>query len=104
MIRLAYYNVTEEERQQSEGNQVRKAFVGLPVTSSAIVCPTILLLHIFSSVDLTLLYFFFLALMGCLFISKVRFTKPGLRGILIMIGIGVIEAAALIYILVLSKK
>ncbi len=104
MIRLAYYNVTEEERQQSEGNQVRKAFVGLPVTSSAIVCPTILLLHIFSSVDLTLLYFFFLALMGCLFISKVRFTKPGLRGVLIMIGIGVIEAAALIYILVLSKK
>ena len=36
LIRLAYFNVTEEERQRTEGG-VRKTYTGLPVTSAALI-------------------------------------------------------------------
>lgn len=35
VIRLAFFNVSEEERQHSEGNKARKSYRGLPVTCSA---------------------------------------------------------------------
>ena len=46
MIRLAYFNVLEEERQKTEDG-ANKTYVGLPVTSAALIFPTILLIHIF---------------------------------------------------------
>ena len=33
--------------------------------------------------------------MPVLFISKIKITKPGIRGILIMVGVGAVEFAAL---------
>ena len=56
MIRLAYFNVMEEKRQKEEGG-VRKAYIGLPVTSAALIFPSILLLQYVVSVDITILYF-----------------------------------------------
>jgi len=38
VIRLAYYNVTEELRQQKT-DEVRKTYSGLPITSSALIFP-----------------------------------------------------------------
>ena len=103
MIRLAYFNVLEEERQETE-TTVRKTYLGLPVTSAALVFPTVLLLHIFLPLDFTFLYFIFMILVGFLFISKIKVKKPTMKGILIMIAIGAIEAAALIFVLVFLKK
>ena len=42
LIRLAYFNVTEEERQRTEGG-TRKVYTGLPVTSAALIFPIVLL-------------------------------------------------------------
>lgn len=39
LVRLAYFNVTEEEN-QAKGQLVRKVYTGLPVTSSALIFPT----------------------------------------------------------------
>ena len=103
MIRLAYFNVLEEERQETETG-VRKTYLGLPVTSAALVFPTILLIHIFCNADLTLLYFAFLIVIGFLFISKIQVKKPTLKGIIIMIAIGAIEAAALAFVFIVMKK
>ncbi|MCR4948047.1 MAG: CDP-alcohol phosphatidyltransferase family protein [Treponema sp.] len=103
MIRLAYFNVTEEERQKTE-NGNRKTYIGLPVTSAALVFPTILLIHIFCNTDLTLLYFLFLIIVGVMFISHIQFRKPTLKGIIIMIIIGAIEAAALAFVFIIMKK
>lgn len=103
MIRLAYFNVLEEERQETESG-VRKTYIGLPVTSAALVFPTILLLHIFCNADLTLLYFLFLVIVGVLFISEIQVKKPTTKGILIMIGIGILEAAALAFIFIVMRK
>lgn len=41
VIRLAYFNVTEEERQDMENGKPRVFYLGLPVTSSAIVIPIV---------------------------------------------------------------
>jgi len=104
MIRLAYFNVLEEERQKEEGSGVNKTYIGLPVTSSALIFPTILLIHIFSTADLTILYFAFLALVGFLFVSRIQIRKPTTKAILIMISIGLIEAAALAWIFIVMKR
>lgn len=103
MIRLAYFNVLEEERQKTEGG-ANKTYIGLPVTSSALIFPTILLIHIFCSADLTLLYFIFLAIVGFLFISEIQIKKPTTKHILIMIAIGLLEAAALAFVFIVMKK
>ena len=104
MIRLAFFNVLEDERQKAEGGGVNKTYVGLPVTSSALIFPTILLIHIFCSADLTLLYFMFLIIVGVLFISNIQFKKPTTKGVLLMIGIGLLEAAALAFVFIVMKK
>ena len=91
MIRLAYFNVTEEERQKREKG-VRKTYEGLPVTSAALIFPSVMLFQFISkTIDITPLYFGVALLTGFLFLSKIRIGKPGLRGILWMVGIGAVE-------------
>lgn len=96
LIRLAYFNVEEEERQKNEEGG-RKYYCGVPVTSSALVFPTILLLQYILPLDITMVYFAFMMLLGFLFLSKVQIKKPGLRGILIMVGIGAVEFILLLF-------
>lgn len=102
MIRLAYFNVLEEERQrQSEGNL--KSYVGLPVTAASIIFPLVLLVHYILPADITPIYFAVMLFVGALFVSKIKVTKPGLRGILIMVGIGALECAGLILFKIFTK-
>lgn len=90
LIRLAYFNVTEEKRQKEEGGQ-RVFYTGLPVTSAALIFPFILLLQYIIPTDITPVYFASAVFTGIAFLSKFRIKKPGLRGILIMVGIGTVE-------------
>lgn len=90
LIRLAYFNVTEEERQKTEGG-VRKYFEGLPVTSAALIFPLVLLLQYVTAADITPVYFGAMLLTGIAFISRFRLRKPGFKGVMIMIGIGAVE-------------
>lgn len=106
LIRLAYFNVTEEERQKQEGGS-RKYYTGLPVTSSSLIFPTVLLFRfIFLSfdipIDISIVYVPVALITGLLFLSKIKVPKPGLRGILIMIGIGLAECIALVTFLILK--
>lgn len=95
LIRLAYFNVLEEERQNTETG-VRKHFVGLPVTTAALVYPTVLLLQYLIPADLTLLYFAVMAVMLVLFLAKIKVPKPGTRGMMVMVILGLIEFVFLI--------
>ena len=94
MIRLAYFNVTEEKRQQTEAG-TRKYYYGLPITSAALIFPTILLLDLIldkaAHFDITPIYFAVMAICAIAFVTKFQLKKPGLRGILIMVGIGAVE-------------
>ena len=92
MIRLAYFNVDEEIRRRTEGG-TRKFYTGLPVTSAALIFPTVLMIQYVTPVDMTPLYFSVAVAVGFLFLSKIQIKKPGLRGILILVAIGSVEFA-----------
>lgn len=96
LIRLAYFNVMEEERQQKEAG-VRKSYDGLPVTSSSLIFPSVMLIQFLTETDITPIYFIAIFITGCLFVSNIKIPKPGMRGILIMIGIGAVEFAILAF-------
>lgn len=90
LIRLAYYNVTKEERQGTEGGK-RRWYTGLPVTSSALIFPTFLLMQECIGVDLSLGYYLLLLLTAATFLSKIRIPKPHMMAIMIMIAVGAVE-------------
>ena len=102
MIRLAYYNVTEEERQKTEDG-VRKYYTGLPVTSAALIFPVILLLQYVIPTDLTPMYFATAVFCAVAFLSPVQIRKPGLRGVLILVGIGAVEFLLMLTLILLRK-
>ena len=95
LIRLAYFNVTEEERAHTEGG-CRKVYKGLPVTSAALILPTVLVVQFLTKTDLTLLYFIVMLVMAFLFISPFEIKKPGTRGIWIMVISGAVEFIVLL--------
>ena len=95
LIRLAYFNVTEEERQKTEDG-VRKYYEGLPVTASALIFPTVMLFQYLLPDDITSVYFVVMLITGLLFLSKIPVRKPSTKGILTFVGIGVAEFALLI--------
>lgn len=95
IIRLAYYNVTEEERQKKE-NGNRKYFRGLPVTSAAIMIPAIFVFYNFvSKAKFANIYTIWLAMIAFLFISNFKLRKPGTKGLIAMIILGTAILVAL---------
>jgi CDP-diacylglycerol--serine O-phosphatidyltransferase len=90
MIRLAYYNVTEEERQKTDPG-ARSHYLGLPVTSAALIFPLVLLLQYVTKTDITLAYLGVALLTAVLFISPFRVRKPGMRGVMTMVVVGAVE-------------
>ena len=95
MVRLAYFNVTEEERQKMTVGS-RKYYIGLPVTISALIFPTVLLFQYVLPQDVTYAYFAVLLITGLLFLGKFRVPKPKLKEILVLVGIGGVEFVILL--------
>lgn len=98
LIRLAYFNVMEEER-QGKTNEARHYYLGLPVTTAAFIAPFFYLLAMYLSLPASPLYAAGLFLMGILFIAPVHVKKAELSGIVGMAVFGLCELAALIHIL-----
>lgn len=103
LIRLAYFNATEEERQRTESG-TRKAFTGLPVTAASLIFPSVMLFRYLLPFDISILYFPVTLITGFLFLSKMKVRKPKLKGILIMVGFGVVEFVLLILFFIFFKK
>lgn len=97
MIRLAYFNVMEDKRQKEEGGK-RKAYTGLPVTSAALIFPAVMLLQFLTPGDMTAVYYAVMAFVGFLYVSKIQVKKPGLKGVMILCGIGAVEFLIMILI------
>lgn len=97
LIRLAYFNVMEEER-QSKTDEKRHEYLGVPVTTSALVAPLALILtQTLGRTAPAAVYAAFLGVLGVLYIAPVRIKKPGLVGILLMAALGVVELVLLVY-------
>lgn len=98
LVRLAYFNITVEET-QGEGLGDKKHYFGLPVTSTALIFPTFLLLrHILyiNDINISFVYYILLILVAILFVLKFKIKKPGSMMIYFMVFIGAIEFFAVI--------
>lgn len=87
VIRLAFFNVQEGKRQQTEGG-CNKVYRGLPVTSISMLLPlTFWLQFLLPDLVFLVLLHILLLVVGFLFILDFPMPKPDLKTILLMIGI-----------------
>lgn len=96
LIRLAWFNVDEEERQDRE-DCCRAFYLGLPVTCSALLLPLFIGAAGLLSLDLQRLVPGLLLILAAAFISPLHLKKPHLPGLLAMALLGV---AALVLVLI----
>ena len=96
LIRLAYFNVSEEDRQK-ETTERRKVYEGLPVTSVALIVPLLFAFRrdmtTWFPVIATVIY----AAIACAFVIRFQLRKPGMRAMIWFIVIGAMELGLLIF-------
>ena len=79
LIRLAWFNVDEEERQQQEQGP-REVYYGLPVTTAALFLPVMFFMSKLWKWPLHIALPALLLVMGFAFLTPFRLKKPALRG------------------------
>ena len=98
VIRLAYYGVTEEER-QNETTAARTSYIGLPVTSAALIFP---LLYCFKgligSTYFAPVYSLVMAVTALAFVMRFKVKKLMCKGMLALLGIGVVIFLTLLFL------
>ena len=98
LIRLAYFNVMEDERQE-QTTEARKSYEGLPVTSVALILPLLFpIISRFETVASILFTALFL-IIAFFFIFKFKVPKFKLKGMSVLVAIGIV-----IYILMLLRN
>jgi CDP-diacylglycerol--serine O-phosphatidyltransferase len=95
LIRLAYYNITEDEQDFSEDAQ-RIFYDGLPVTTVAILIPLIYMLRPVMKSGFLLLYALSLLGIAVAFLAKVKVKKLGMKGMIVAAFCGLAVLALLI--------
>lgn len=99
LIRLAYFNSTQDERAEEARLKGKSYFTGLPVTTAALIFPLTLVIHWFTEADLTIFYFWMLLIVAILFIANFKVPKPNKKQFSIIIAIGLIEFICTLLIL-----
>ena len=106
LIRLAYFNVTEETRQSTEGGR-RTHYQGVPVTTSAVVFPLVFAVsEILASMGgfwshiAPWLYPLFLLITAVSFITPAKVRKPDGARLVVLSVIGLLELALMVVLLV----
>ena len=106
LVRLAYYDVTEEIRLQNPDCGRRTSYEGLPVTNTAIGVPVFYLIAImFRALGGTagilvpkLIMCFCYLLVSFLFVFRFRMVKLGVKGLLVAISIVVVICVSLVLV------
>ena len=89
MIRLGYYNVTEQQRQAAT-TEVRKFYCGLPITSSSLIVPFVFLFReSMMASAFEILLSVFMLLCGIAFVTPIRVRKLHGKSIAAIVLIGV---------------
>lgn len=90
LIRLAYYNVTEETRQQHT-DEKRKHYLGVPITSSALTVPLLFCFHGLIGTDsFAIAYTLLLLVNGAMFVTPIQVKKPSKTGLMAMLAAGIV--------------
>ena len=96
LIRLAYYNVTEYNRQQ-QTTEVRHFYEGLPVTAAALIFPLIWCFKALLATSFGYIYAIVMAVTALLFICPFKIRKPNLK---VLFAFAAIGAFILIFLLI----
>lgn len=88
LIRLAWFNVDEEERQDNCAGE-RKVYLGMPVTTSALTLPIVFALSRIFEFPVEKFLSYVLLAIAIAYISPFKLKKPGLIGKIAMLLIGV---------------
>lgn len=75
VIRLGYFNVMEEKRQQKT-KEARTSYSGLPITSIAIILPLVAMAGLLWKRQACLLLHITMLAVGILFVTRIRVPKP----------------------------
>ncbi len=110
LIRLAYFNVTEEQRQK-ETDETRKSYSGLPITASALIFPlfySVVSVYCVCTEEITRFGRLFqqgnfravlcvlMAVTGLLYITPFKMRKPRSKELWLILAAGVLVAAVLL--------
>lgn len=96
LIRLAYFNVLEEERQQQTPNESRKSYLGVPVTTIAVFLPALFLLYDHRVCKNIFCFPILLTFMGIAYLLPVKIKKPGIIGKAGILLVGILEALGML--------
>jgi len=96
LIRLAWFNVDEEQRQDQEA-EGRKNYTGLPVTTAALLIPVFVGACTLLSLPLEYITPCFFLLVALAFITPFRMKKAGLVGKILMILCGIAALALVLF-------
>lgn len=96
LIRLAYFNVLEEERQRMT-EEKRKSYLGIPVTTIAVVLPVIYLLYDWKLYKSKICFVILLILMAIGYLSPIEIKKPGIAGKISMMILGILEVMGIFF-------
>lgn len=95
LIRLAYYNVLEERRQNEMPEQY-DGFLGVPVTTIAILLPILYAAYNYRIFRNTFFFSLLLILTGLGFLTPLKIKKPDTLGKIALIVIGIFEAIVIL--------
>lgn len=95
LIRLAYFNVDEANRQTTT-DEVREIYFGLPVTTSALIIPFVFSLNHLIPFNIETVLPVVLLIMSVLFLTPFQSKKPKTAGKIIVMIIGIIILSVLV--------
>lgn len=90
LIRLSFFNVLEEERQATT-TEKRTVYLGVPVTTIAVILPLAYMFETKESFISTVIYVVVMILCACGFLSPLNIKKPKTVGKCLLIALGILE-------------
>lgn len=97
VIRLGYFNVMEEKR-QSQTEEVRKYYQGLPITSMAIILPFIYLIRRYCGIHFLFTLHAAVVMIGILFISDIKVKKPQNPAVILIVALVALALARMFHL------
>lgn len=97
VIRLGYFNVMEEKR-QSQTEEVRKYYQGLPITSMAIILPFIYLIRRYCGIHFLFILNIAVVIVGILFISDIKVKKPQNPAVILIVALVALALARMFHL------
>lgn len=95
LIRLAYFNVDEQDRQESDATP-REIYYGLPVTLAAVIIPIAYGIGKLTNTNLSGIMSFTLAVMAMAFLIPFKLRKPRIIGKICVVICGLAEVSLIV--------